>query len=73
MRPRDVRKESDFDKLRSDNFPRRRDVWSILNSEDHVSLHPPADDSGKGWIIRIPRAEFNAIVDWYNREQTPPA
>ncbi len=67
MRPRDCRSEKDLLRCRTDNAPLRNDVWSILNGEDHVSLHGP---SGQGYVT-IPRKEFNTIVDWYNRDQKP--
>lgn len=67
MRPRDVRSEADILRMRSDNFPRNPEKWGILNDIDKVSLHPP---QGGGWI-EIPRKEFNAIVDWYMRDQKP--
>ena len=69
MRPRDVKRESQIIKLAEDNFPRRSDRWSILLGHDGVSLHPP---SGESFFIKIPRGQFNAIVDWYMRPQTLP-
>ena len=73
MRPYDVKSADDILRMESDNFPGDPDKWSIMNSEDHVSLHPPADDSGKAWWVQIPRDQFNAIVDWYMRDQSTKA
>ncbi len=65
MRPRDVRKDEDFLKLKSDNFPQNTNRWSILVHEDHVSLHAPL---GEGFV-RITHSQFAPLVDWYNRDQ----
>jgi hypothetical protein len=69
MRPYDVKAEADLLAMETDNFPQDSDVWSIMNSENHISLHPPVDGSGKTYIISIPRDQFNAIVDWYMADQ----
>jgi len=67
MKPRNCRTTEDLLKCRTDNFPGIGDRWSILNQEQCVSLHQP---NGGGWVT-IPRKDFNAIVDWYNRDQKP--
>jgi len=68
MRPYDVKREADLLAMVSDNHPQESDVWSILNSGDHVSLHSPAGE-GKSFFVSIPRNQFNAIVDWYMADQ----
>lgn len=69
MRPYDVKTEDDILSMQSDNHPQDSAVWSILNHSDHVSLHAPADGSRGVWI-EIPRGQFNAIVDWYMKDQS---
>ena len=54
--------------LQSDNHPQDGTVWSILISGDHVSLHAPPQ-GGRGAWVEIPRDQFNAIVDWYVKDQ----
>jgi len=70
MRPYDVKTDDDLLKMESDNAPRRdgSDYWSILHTGDTISLHPP----GGGTYVKIPRKDFNAIVDWYMKDQSPP-
>jgi hypothetical protein len=70
MRPYDVKSESDLLAMESDNHPQDSGAWSIMNGEDHISLHPPvADGEAKAWFVVIPRDQFNAIVDWYMADQ----
>lgn len=64
-RPYDVTKDSQLLGMESDNFPPEPDKWSILHSGDHVSIHPPRG----GGYYTIPRKQFNALVDWYMRDQ----
>ncbi|TPM39623.1 hypothetical protein [Mesorhizobium sp. B2-3-4] len=68
MKPYDVRSEADLLAMESDNHPQDAGVWSIMNGEDHISLHPPVEGSST-YFIRIPRDQFNAIVDWYMADQ----
>lgn len=69
MRPYDATTFEDHLSLKSDNHPQDSTVWSILLSgEDHISLHAPADGQKGAWI-EIPRDQFNAIVDWYMKDQ----
>lgn len=68
MRPRDAATQRKIMALTQDNFPPDPDVWSILVSSDRVSLHPPAGNDGR--FVTIPRKQFDAIVDWYNQDQT---
>lgn len=70
MRPRDCKTYDDVAAMRTDNAPRKSNVWSILNGDDHISLHPPAGPDS-GTYVTIPRDQFNKIVDWYNRHQKP--
>lgn len=65
-RPRDAKTFDQICELRRDNYPPKHGVWSILLSDDHVSLHQP-----DGGYVTIPRREFNVIVDWYMRDQAP--
>ena len=65
MRPRDAKTFDQFCELSRDNYPAANDKFSILISDDHVSIHPP----NGGGFYRIPRSQFNAIVDWYMRDQ----
>ena len=65
MRPYDVKKADQLIGMESDNFPPNPNKWSILHSGETISLHPP---SGRGFVV-IPRNQFNAIVDWYLRDQ----
>jgi hypothetical protein len=70
MRPYDVKSEEDLLAMESDNHPQDSSVWSIMNNQDHVSLHPPvAAGEDKAWFVIIPRDQFNAIVDWYMADQ----
>ena len=67
MRPYDVKSDDDIVAMESDNHPQDHRVWSILNQADKVSLHAPSS-LGAAWI-EIPRDQFNAIVDWYMKDQ----
>ena len=71
MRPYDVKTLQDFLAMESDNHPRDPASWSILNHDNGVSLHAPAHVN-RGFIINIPRDQFNAIVDWYMKDQSAP-
>lgn len=66
MRPYDTNCEADLIAMESDNFG-DRDKWSILNTADSVSLHPP-HPTGFDYIL-IPKDQFRAIVDWFMRDQ----
>ncbi|HEV7319442.1 MAG TPA: hypothetical protein VGO04_12640 [Ensifer sp.] len=68
MRPYDVKTEADLLSMRSDNHPQETSAWTILNLADEVSLFPPSGVPGPSWVT-IPRAQFNAIVDWYMKDQ----
>ena len=68
MRPRDVKNHRDLLKMESDNFPQDPNKWSILNHDNGVSLHAPAN-VGRSFVAQIPRDQFNAIVDWYIKDQ----
>jgi hypothetical protein len=65
MRPYDANTHTAVAKLSRDNYPAENDVWSILVSEDRVSLHAP---EGGAYVV-IPTADFRAIVDWYMADQ----
>lgn len=65
MRPRDAKTSKDRCALVEDNFPRDPDEWGILLDDDHVSIHMPG---GGGWV-EIPREQWDALVDWYMRDQ----
>jgi hypothetical protein len=54
--------------LQSDNHPQDDTVWSILILGDRVSLHAPPQ-ADRGTWVEIPRDQFNAIVDWYVKDQ----
>lgn len=69
MKPYDVKTEEQLIAMSSDNHPQDAEKWSILNFADKVSLHPPADSDWVGWV-EIPRDQFNAIVDWYMKDQS---
>lgn len=69
MRPYDVKTEKDLLSMESDNHPQESHVWTIMNNNDNVTLFPPAESEWVGWV-EIPRDQFNAIVDWYMRDQT---
>jgi hypothetical protein len=69
MRPYDVKSDDDLVAMESDNHPQDSRVWSILNQADKVSLHAPVGHQ-VAWF-EIPRDQFNAIVDWYMKDQRP--
>ncbi len=69
MRPYDVKTEANTLAMESDNHPQDSAVWSIMSSDDCISLHPPVDGTGKSYFISIPRDQFNVIVDWYMADQ----
>lgn len=69
MTPRDATTLKKILTLKEDNFPREPEKWGILVTEGDVSIHPPHG----GGFIRIPRKQFNALIDWYQREQAPDA
>lgn len=68
MRPYDVKTLSDLLSMESDNHPQNPKAWTILNHNNGVSLHAPANVA-RGLVIQIPRNQFNAIVDWYIKDQ----
>jgi hypothetical protein len=72
VRPYDTNAYGEISAMLSDNFGGATQ-WSILNCDDHVSLHPPArvHEETKLAFIRIPKDEFRAIVDWFMAEQEP--
>ena len=65
MRPRDAVTHEDRAALAQDNFPPDPDKFGILLDDDHVSIHVP----GGGSWVEIPREEWDALVDWYTRDQ----
>lgn len=65
MRPYDAKKHADIMKLDRDNYPAGSDVWTILVSDDRVSLHAP---EGGSYVV-VPSKQFRAIVDWYLKDQ----
>lgn len=70
MRPYDVKSEADQLAMATDNHPQDVHVWSMLNHDDKVSLHPPANSDWIGFV-EIPRDQFNAMIDWYTLDQAP--
>ncbi|WP_421591153.1 hypothetical protein [Shinella sp. M27] len=70
MRPYDVKTDADILAMESDNHPQDATVWVILNDVDNVSLHAPALPDGRSQWVTIPRDQFNAIVDWYMKDQS---
>lgn len=69
MKPYDVKTEDEILAMESDNHG-GYDVWSIMTTADHVSLHPPvAEGQTHAKWVEIPRDQFNAIVDWYIADQ----
>lgn len=70
MKPRDAKTIRQIIRLKSDNFPPDSNKWGILLSDEkHVSLFGPAKLNMD--YVRIPRKQFNAIIDWYNKDQKP--
>ncbi len=65
MRPYDVTDIEQFLKMESDNHPCEPNKWSILHNGDYVSLHAPSS----GVWFKIPRDQFNTMVDWYMADQ----
>lgn len=65
MSPREAKTFDQICALKRDNYPSSNAKFSILLSEGSVSLHQP---NGVGYYS-IPRREWNAIVDWYMRDQ----
>lgn len=57
--------------LRRDNIE-SAGGWGLLVGPDHVSLHFPVTDDGRGRWIEIPRADFDLLAGWYVAAHTPP-
>lgn len=68
MRPYDTNTEAELLAMECDNFG-DRDKWSILNTADSVSLHPPHPNNSDFAYVMIPKDQFRAIVDWFMRDQ----
>jgi len=69
MRPRDAKTSEDIRKLRSDN----KDVpegWIRINGDTVMVYQQRCGEESTG-KVNLPRAEFNRLIDWYNREQKP--
>lgn len=69
MTPREATTLEKILKLSQDNWPIEPKKWSILVSENRISIHQPVN----GGFLSIPRKEFDALIDWYQRDQKPEA
>lgn len=65
MRPYDVRTEKQLLEMSCDNYPADPKKWSLLIDGYTVGIHQPEG----GGFYAIPIAQFNALVDWYMRDQ----
>lgn len=65
MTPRQATTHKKILKMQEDNFPQDPAKWSILITPTNVSIHRP---HGCGHVS-VPRKDFDALVDWYQRDQ----
>lgn len=67
MTPRTARTMRELVSLERDNYE-TKDGWIIV---DGFSVTVAAQESGKSptGIVKLNRRTFNALIDWYNREQ----
>lgn len=69
MRPYDAKHERGACKLERSVKEVAGDFW-ILTDGYHVTIAEQPIGSEPTQAIRVPRASFNKLVDWYMREQS---
>lgn len=69
MKPRDAKTESQRLKLSRDNLS-TVGHWILLN-DNSVTLTAQRVGESATASMRVPRSEFNRLIDWYMRDQKP--
>lgn len=72
MRPRDATTERKQMKLRRDNKCTETGWILVDASRGTVTLCKQGVGENSDGMVAMPRRTFNALIDWYNREQVPP-
>lgn len=71
MKPRNVRTESQQAKLQRDNKC-SEEGWILVDaSRGTVTLCKQRAGGNSEGMTVLPREDFNALIDWYNRDQAP--
>jgi hypothetical protein len=68
MRPRDVRRATDIRKLSEDNFT-VGNYWVLVEGTSVVICEQSGPQRKQ--FLRLPRQTFDALADWYFRDQRP--
>ncbi len=67
MRPRDTKTQKDLLNQKSDNKS-TKDYW-ILDNGNGVTIAHQRNGNKSVWMVRLPKKQFNALIDWYNKDQ----
>lgn len=70
IKPRDATTERAHLRLQTDNWE-TKNFWILLNAQGGVTLAKQRNGENAEWIVQVPFRDFNALVDWYLREQPP--
>ena len=69
MRPYDAKTEREQLDLNSDNH-QTKGAWILLGFSQ-VSICTQKSGESPTGIVKIPRGEFNRLIDWYMKDQKP--
>ena len=67
MKPRDARRFSQIVKLQTDNW-HTSDGWILIEGKVVTLTNQRCGESSTGQVT-FTRRSFNALMDWYNRDQ----
>ncbi|MEN6430777.1 MAG: hypothetical protein ABFC80_08090 [Coriobacteriales bacterium] len=70
MRPRDARTFEQISSLQSE-CKETKHYWLMVNEDGTVALREQITGAYVTASMNIPRREWNALVDWYMKEQEP--
>lgn len=68
LSPRKARTFNQICSLNRDNLSSKHG-WIVVDDEGSVTIAEQANGCEAKGIVRLPRREFNRLVDWYNKEQ----
>ena len=67
MKPRDAKTFSQMCRLQSDNKSVKRG-WILLDARSVILTNQMSGEASTG-RVKFTRREFDALIDWYNRDQ----
>jgi len=67
LSPRNAKTENELCSLQSDNKS-VKDYWIMIEGAK-ISIAKQTLGSEADWCFSIPKRQFNALIDWYNKEQ----